>query len=147
MTIKEIVDYIINTYPNSSLAWRKNNEPYSRVEYTPEVCIDFFYHERLCWCGCGYPQLAQRCIRDYLDILDGDMSDEHVYDKRRVIMKSRFGVDDVMDNELLLCLAYALDAAGFTEHGGNIGGAWLTEEGKMFLYALKQDEHLDEQEE
>lgn len=142
MDIQKILDYIIDTYPDSCLAWKKDNEPFSHVAYTSEECIDFFFHERLKWCGCGWPEGAKRCIRDFLDILSIDYVDAEGYKKRAAAMKQRFGVESVYDNELLLCLAYALDAAEFTEHGSGIGGAWLTEEGKMFLYALKQDEDL-----
>lgn len=39
-------------------------------------------------------------------------------------------------NELLLCLDYALDAAGFTDHGSSIGGAWITKKREMFLNIL-----------
>ena len=61
-------------------------------------------------------------------------------------MLARFGVESVYDNELLLCFAYAMDAAEFTEHGSSIGGAWITEEGEMFLWLLEQNKELDVEE-
>lgn len=39
-------------------------------------------------------------------------------------------------NRLLLCLAYALDAAEFTEHGSSINRAWITDKGEVFLSTL-----------
>ena len=56
----------------------------------------------------------------------------------------KFGVKYVYDDKLLLCLAYTLDAAGFTDHGSSISGAWLTDEGKMFLWLLEQNRNIYE---
>jgi len=111
------------------------NDDYS-AEQLLEECQDFFYHERLQWCGCGLPSLAKKAIRDYLRCVNCEYYEKHNR------LKQRFGVEYVDDNELLLCLAYALDSAGFTEHGGSIGGAWLTPEGKMFLWLLEQNEEI-----
>ena len=58
--------------------------------------------------------------------------------------KEAFGVDDIYGNPLLMVLAYAMDAAGFTDHGSSIGGAWLTDEGKMFLYVLRNNKEVEE---
>jgi hypothetical protein len=58
------------------------------------------------------------------------------------MFSERFGVQTVYDNELLLCLAYTLDAAEFTEHGSGIGGAWITSEGKMFLWLLENEKDV-----
>lgn len=134
MNINEIKDYIIEKYPNSCLAKNYNSSYYD--EQLMEECEDFFYYEKLNWCGCGDPETAKRVIRDYLKIADGN------FDEKRNSLKERFGVEYVYDNELLLCLAYALDAAGFTEHGGSVGGAWTGIEGKMFLWLLEHDEEL-----
>ena len=43
-----------------------------------------------------------------------------------------------------MALAYAMDAAGFTDHGSSIGGAWLTDEGKMFLFVLRNNKEVEE---
>ena len=66
------------------------------------------------------------------------------WERRKERLCEKFGVDNVYDNNLLLCLAYTLDAAELTEHGSSIGGAWLTEEGRMFLWLLEQNEELKE---
>lgn len=150
MTVKEIAEYIIKNYEDSCLAYNSRHHDYSDEELAKE-CEDYFYHEKLNWCSCGDPEAAKRCIRDYLDIinLDYDNREQFVaaYELKKADMKKRFGATYVYDNELLLCLAYAMDGAGFTEHGGSIGGAWLTDEGKMFLFLLKMNKELDEAEE
>ena len=135
--VNEIKDYIIKTYPESCLAYNYNDS-YSE-ELLIEECEDFFYYEKLNWCGCGDPDMAKTVIRDYLEVVKAKFDS-------KVDFKEKFGVISVYDNRLLLCLAYALDAAGFTEHGSSISGAWLTNEGKMFLWLLEQNKDIDEDE-
>lgn len=137
MDINYIKDYIIKNYPDSCLAHNCANISY----VDPEECEDFFYYEKLNWCGCGLPDVAKMTVRDFLWALHGDV--DH-WEKREERFLEKFGVKDVYENNLLLCLAYALDAAELTEHGGSIGGAWLTEEGRMFLWLLEQNEDLKE---
>lgn len=150
MTVKEIAEHIIKNYEDSCLAYNSRHHDYSDEELAKE-CEAYFYHEKLNWCSCGDPEAAKRCIRDYLDIINLDYDNREqfmaAYEQKQADMKKRFGATYVYDNELLLCLAYAMDGAGFTEHGSSIGGAWLTDEGKMFLFLLKTDKELDEAEE
>lgn len=134
MNIFEIYNYIITKYPKSSI---KKIDNFYKSELI-EACTDFFYYEKLNWCGCGHPDAAKRVIRDYLRILyDFEKDNENEAQNRKCInLKNRFGFENVFENELLMCLAYTLDAAGFTEHGSSLSGAWLSEEGKMFLWLL-----------
>lgn len=134
MNLNIIKDHIIKTYPESCLAYNYNDSYYE--ELLIEECEDFFYYEKLHWCGCGDPDAAKEVIRDYLEVVNKKFdSDADFYDK--------FGVKYVYDDKLLLCLAYTLDAAGFTDHGSSIGGAWLTDEGKMFLWLLEQNKDIE----
>ena len=48
------------------------------------------------------------------------------------------------DDDLILCLAYTMDAAGFTEHGSSIYSCWLTDDGKYFLWAIEEAIKKDE---
>ena len=57
-------------------------------------------------------------------------------------MKEYFPDGD--DNALVLCLAYELDRAGFTEHGSSIYSCWLQEDGKYFLWAIQEADRQDE---
>lgn len=131
--INEIKDYIINKYPDSCLAYNYNSSYYE--ELLIEECENFFYYEKLNWCGCGDPDRAKKVVRDYLEVVNDKFdSNTDFYEK--------FGVKYVYDDKLLLCLAYTLDAAGFTDHGTSISGAWLTNEGKMFFWLLQQNKEL-----
>lgn len=140
-SVKRIRNYIISNYPDSRLAYNDKNG-FSDEEPLRE-CIDFFYFEKLHWCGCGDPDMALGCIRDYLNIMNayhnnytGIRDVDTAYQMMRSDFKDKFNADDICDNRLLLCLAYAMGAAGFTEHGTSIGSAWLSDEGKMFLALL-----------
>lgn len=100
-----------------------------------------FYFKKLNWCGCGAPALALKTVRDYLNVTS-NMYDN--YENRCKMRKQLFGVNTVYDNGLLLCLAYTLNAAELTEHGSSVGGAWLTEEGEMFLWCLNHIQNIDD---
>lgn len=152
LTIEWIVDYIIRHYPDSCLAINHKVDMPQGVRQVPvggvgftrqddslvKEAQNFFYYEKLKWCGCGNPKQAKRQILYYLGILDRRFS----YEKEREEMKRLFGVEFVYDNPLLLCFAYAMDAAEFTEHGTSIGAPWLTEEGEMFLWLLEHDKEI-----
>lgn len=129
-----IADYIIHKYPKSCLAYNGKDSGDLRQD-----CEDFFYFEKLNWCGCGSPNDAKRAIYQYLKIVACNTYDNHTKYSYEEICKqytTAFGVKNVYENPLLLALAYTLDAAGFTEHGSSVGGAWTTGEGEMFLYLL-----------
>lgn len=135
MNVEDIKSYIISHYPTE--AWF-----FGEAKDARDACEDFFYYYKLDWCGCGEPFKALACVRDYLRIVDKYSRDKYDYVKEKAEMTARFG-GNVYENELLLCLAYALDAAGFTEHGSSIGASWLTTEGKMFLQVLNENQDLD----
>lgn len=145
MDENEISNYITRKYPDCCLAYNIKNHDYYKEELIEE-CEKFFYYEKLNWCGCGDPETAKKVIRDFLRILYDYKKEDNAniaYHRKCKNFKERFGVDNVYDNELLLCLAYTLDAAEFTEHGSSIGGAWTTDEGDMFLWLLNQNDELD----
>lgn len=137
MTVKEISDYIINKYPECCLAYNIKNHLYSDEQLEKE-CINFFWYEKLNFCGCGTPNAVKKCIRDYLNIINDVKNEDYSYSEQAKRMKERFGFEAVYDNELLMCFAYTLDVAEFTEHGTAINACWLTEEGKMFLFLLNR---------
>ena len=132
--VNEIKEYIVKTYPESCLAYNYADS-YSE-EQLIEECENFFYYEKLHWCGCGAPNMAKEVIRDYLEVVKVKFDSNADFEEK-------FGVKFVYDDKLLLCLAYTLDAAGLTDHGSSIGGSWLTDEGKMFLWLLKQNRDID----
>ena len=50
---------------------------------------------------------------------------------------TKSGLDGIVE----LLLAYIADAAGWTEHGGSVGGAWLTDGGREALANLRTPEY------
>ena len=79
---------------------------------------EFLLIDRLNFCGCVNFQPIIEALTKYLNNLEpkdwGIMS----FDSSK------------LDEILIACIA---DVAGFTEHGGNIVGSWLTDEGKAWL--------------
>lgn len=101
--------------------------------------INYYYFNRLNWCDCGSPESAMRAIGKYLRAI----KEEEIKDRAKILRES-FGCDRLYENDLLLCLAYTLDNAGFTEHGGSILYPWLTKDGEYFLYAIEEAEKRNE---
>lgn len=139
--VNNIADYIIRNYDHSCLAFNGKESGDLRQD-----CEDFFYYEKLNWCGCGAPEDVKREILKYFSILewwrDSDAHKDRSYHEKCKRYREAFGVDNVYENPLLLALAYSMDAAGFTEHGSSIGGAWLTTEGEMFLFVLRNNDEI-----
>lgn len=128
--IKEIYERI------KSKEYKKGNKDFSYnvdqgYENEYNTLMDYFYYDRLKWCGCGDPIEAKLTVRKFLDA-------HREWESKEKKLKEYFGVKSVYDNSLLLCLAYTMDAAEFTEHGTSISGAWLTEDGEDFLFCLEQ---------
>lgn len=76
------------------------------------------------FCPCGAPWEVATYIRDYLTEISKDR------DKR----------DNLKQDAAYWMAAYLCDAHGLTEHGGSVGGAWITEYGKWWLEKLKSYE-------
>lgn len=70
-------------------------------------------------CGCGDPGLVVATMAAYLQRVETG-SDAQV----------RFATPDYVADYLIACMA---DDHHFTEHGGAIGGSWLTDAGKRWL--------------
>lgn len=145
MNIKEIAKYIIENYPDSCLAHNLHgilDYYYEKLLY--EECLNFFLYEKLGICGCGSPWVTANVIKDLLNILykyetARNRDWQEAYDDKMSSIKSLCGV--VIENNnnydgLVQFMMYMLDDKGFLEHGTGIGGAWLTNEGKMFLHVL-----------
>lgn len=101
--------------------------------------INYYYYEQLKWCGCGQPRDAIKVIGKYLRAIK-----EKEFENRKIQFQKSFGCSYIYENVLLLCLAYALDAAEFTDHGSSINFPWLTDDGEYFLYAIDESEKSEE---
>lgn len=87
--------------------------------------------QHLGWCGCGMPEAAAAWLRR---ALEAHPSYEH-----QAVQRSVWGEDAGRE----YVLRYLLDHAAFTEHGGSVGGAWLTERGERVLAALQVPGAID----
>lgn len=76
------------------------------------------------FCGCGDPIAVQEMMLSYLESLDGEWIDRKKAEKR-------------WGEWAYLLLGYMADSLGWTEHGGSVEGAWLTDLGRMNLAALR----------
>lgn len=79
------------------------------------------------FCGCGSPEEASRAL---LQLLRLHPLFEHYGELHDWI-------GDIGPEYLLL---YMLDRFELTEHGGSVGGAWLTEKGEAVRDALAREE-------
>jgi hypothetical protein len=82
------------------------------------------------FCGCGSPDAAADTLRIILTL--------HPLHSNREAFETLVPNDGVQ--HLLL---YTLDHFDLTEHGGSVGGGWLTEKGKAVLAALEREKADD----
>lgn len=144
-----IADYLMTAFPDSCFAANRKNYPEFGLEDMANQIYKTIRYEVLDWCGCGAPEDADKQVIKYLTLISEPWKDKHTpfkeqYEQYKAMCKEYFGCEDIYDNPLLLCLAYTMDAARLTEHGTSIGGAWLEERGKIYLYALKK--HIEQEE-
>lgn len=77
-------------------------------------------------CGCGSAdQLAEKAVAVLKNF------------ELKPMDPNRFNVSEDIANELL---AHWLDNKGLLEHGGSVGGSWLTDKGKEVLKLIKDYE-------
>jgi hypothetical protein len=82
------------------------------------------------FCGCGNPEDAAATLLKVLQM-------HPLYDHR-----SEFEAL-IPDRGLEYLLLYLLDEKGWFEHGGTIGGQWLTERGEAVKAALGAEQKAD----
>lgn len=74
-------------------------------------------------CGCGQPERVDAMMLAYLESRAGEGFPK----------PDPAGVSE----DAALLLAYLADMLDWTEHGGSVGGAWLTDEGERALAHLR----------
>lgn len=82
-------------------------------------------------CGCGSPTAAYEALCRLLEL-------HPLYDHRDEV-KAFFNNNTGLE----MLVLYMLDHLDLTEHGGSVGGGWLTDKGKAVMEAL-QRERADE---
>ena len=118
------------------------------LDETYEHVREMIHCDLLDWCGCGNPEEADRAILNYLESLsyyactvcEGEYKERNIDQKHNT--RSVFGV---FNESLILCLMYAMDEKGLTEHGSSIYGAWLTTKGYAVRLCLRR--YFDRQKE
>jgi hypothetical protein len=82
------------------------------------------------FCGCGSPDAAADTLRILLAL--------HPLHSNREAFEVL-----VPNNGVQYLLLYTLDKFDLTEHGGNVGGGWLTDKGHAVLAALEREKADD----
>jgi len=103
--------------------------------------VQRFWYEKLRWCGCGNPEDALAFMRDIMQVMkdgsDGNRSELGVPYEQSAWAKRAKQLEEMLPGPLGLSYLYMLDHLGLTEHGGSVGGSWLSEEGEKALELLK----------
>jgi hypothetical protein len=92
--------------------------------------LNHFFQDDMDWCACGMPDAAARLVLELLRACP-------FYDNRLRV------------EQLLPCrgveyfVLYGLASADLIEHGGSVGGSWLTEKGKEVLASLEEISKTD----
>lgn len=91
-------------------------------------------YEDIGFCGCGDPESAYDTIGMILALIRCKWEDpekqEHAHWKAcGELIRDQTGTTD----GAFYLVLYALDHAGLLEHGGSVGGSWLTRKGSHYL--------------
>lgn len=99
------------------------------IAYVQSIVLD-----KLGFCGCGSPEDVLKLLKEVLEILDmRNPRDKDSWQISYKKLEERFYKDDT----LLTFFLYWLDDKELTEHGGSVGGSWLSSEGKILLEKLR----------
>lgn len=86
-----------------------------------------YARDQLGFCGCGCPEEAYALVRDILNLAP-------FYDNPEAI-------ETLTGKAAYYFVLYQLDRCDLIEHGGGIGGSWLTDRGKLYLPLLNAHSH------
>lgn len=110
-----------------------NPEP----EFMDEPEIRYALTDIVGFCGCGCPDMAAAWLRDLLLLLDtsGASTD---WDARCAGLKAHWAkVTTEEYGPLFYLVMYWIGHQEWTEHGGSVGGSWLTDKGRAAIVALE----------
>ena len=88
--------------------------------------------EELGWCGCGSPDDVDRMMLAYLTNINERWTTRKDEGDPHYGWRATPGLSE--DAETLI--QYIADSLDWTEHGGSVGGAWLTDDGRLALHNL-----------
>ena len=130
MKLSEIAKHIVTYHPDSELRYYVNDKDVDE-ELLIEPLLDFYIHEQMGLCNCGNPEDTYEVIRKYLHIREEWRKESlSTYDNlvESYEVNLHINYKNSINYGLLQFMMYVLDSNGFTEHGGSIGGCWLTED-------------------
>lgn len=97
--------------------YKKEDGYYDENDCFYEDAEEFIQCHILNFCGCGSP----------------DRNIQYVYNVLKRIESNK-----TEDTDTEYFALYTLDKLGLTEHGGSIGGSWLSEKGKQLLSDMRE---------
>ena len=150
MRLSEIAEYMIDHHMEESLESEVvcgNHEKWYEESLIDPLMDEFWYHD-LGLCGCNCPEDTKKAIRKYLHIRKDFHDKELTYEGVVRRYRTDLGIDEhsQVQHGVLQFMMYVLDKEGYTDHGGSVGGCWLTKKGEMFMGVLDawyKREHLE----
>lgn len=126
------------------------------IEARNTVKLKDFYYNKLDFCGCGRPDCTLEFIKKLLNIIkqktdrrsEPNYNCDESWDKHQNNLietfefKAEKELSDIQDG-IVQFVMYYLDRIGVLEHGGGIGGAWLSDYGKELLEILNYFDDLE----
>lgn len=80
------------------------------------------------WCGCGDPESAADSFREIMEMFQED--DRNGYTSVHVNYERFKAYSEKHGEGLTYCILYWLTGMGLIEHGGSVGGSWMTDLGR-----------------
>jgi len=150
--LAKYMKFIIKTYPKGCASYNWLNyyadilndkrfpEDYE-FDNIIEECLNEFDSD-IGLCGCGIPEETNEVLRTTLNI----QSSNCTWKERQKQFSDICNAD--MDNEnysgLIQFVLYILNDKDILEHGGSVGGSWLSEKGKVYLDLLNLQKEMNE---
>lgn len=95
--------------------------------------LHHFFSDEMPMCGCGNPESVGFMVRDILALCP-------LYESA-----SQAKIKLILPNDGVFYLVLGvLDRVGLIEHGGGIGGSWITPKGEMILNSLRVEMEKEE---
>ncbi|OXB94826.1 hypothetical protein [Parageobacillus galactosidasius] len=109
--------------------------------------IQKMYFEDLRLCGCGSPDLRLKFIKGLLNLINDRYEQDLPYEEYKKRLAELFGFKENKEAKYYFTgiqdgiVEFVLDQlneAGLLEHGGSVGGSWLSDYGKEMLNILNE---------
>jgi hypothetical protein len=101
-------------------------------DLTDEIQVELFG-----FCGCGQPEENIIFIMGGLDLISRHHKTGKPYDKGHYDLWNKESLEYFKTYQIQSFFHYWADSMDLTEHGGGIGGSWLTDKGEDVLERLR----------